>query len=92
MDIPWADKLTEKDMPNEEMKIIASLCGVKTAVKLMKNLPGVLIYIPTKGFKNVRNKYICAHHDGTRQSLINLCRMFNLTQQQILFILKNCKK
>lgn len=89
MDNAWLDDITEYEMPNEEMRIIASLCGIKTAVKLMKNLPGVMIYIPSKAFKNLRNKYIFKNYDGTKRSLVNLCRMFSLTQQQIYSIIKN---
>lgn len=88
MDNSWLDEITEYEMPNEEMRIIASLCGVKTAVKLMKNLPGVMIYVPSKSFKNLRNRYICKNYNGTKQSLFDLCRMFRLTQQQIYSIIK----
>lgn len=88
MDRPWLDEITEDEMPNVELKIIASLCGVKTAIKLMKNLPGVMICIPNKALNNLRDKYICRKYDGTKKTLLELSLYFSLTQRQIYNIIK----
>lgn len=85
---PWLNEITEDEMPNEELKIIASLCGVQTAVDLMKKLPGVMISIPTKSLITLRNKYICKRYDGTKKSLLELSLNFGLSQRQIYKILK----
>lgn len=93
MDTPWDDALLSvEDMPNEEMKIVATLCGIKTAMKLMKNLPGVTIYIPTKGIKILRDNYIYKAYDGSRESVIKLCRMLRITQKQVRNIIRKRKK
>jgi Mor family transcriptional regulator len=87
LDRPWLDEITEDEMPNVELKIIASLCGVKTAIKLMKNLPGVMICIPSKALINLRNKYICKKYDGTKKTLLDLSLAFGLTQRQVYNII-----
>ena len=91
-DKPWLDKLTENDMPNEELKIIASLCGVKTAIALMKYLPGVMICIPNKALIKLRNNYICKQYDGTKKSLIELTIGLGISERQIFNIIKNTAK
>lgn len=88
MDKPWLEELTEDEMPNIELKIVASLCGLKTAVKLMKNLPGVIICIPNKALNNLRNKHICKKYNGTKESLLKLSLEFGLTERQIYSIIK----
>lgn len=35
---PWVRNITEADMPNEDMKLIAGLCGVDVAMNLIKIL------------------------------------------------------
>lgn len=88
MDKPWLDEITEDEMPNIELKIVASLCGVKTAVKLMKNLPGVMICIPSKALNSLRNTYICKKYDGNKETLLKLSLEFGLSERQIYSIIK----
>jgi len=88
VDRPWLDEITEDEMPNIELKIIASLCGVKTAIKLMKHLPGMMICIPSKALNNLRDRYICKKYDGTKKTLMELSLAFNLTQRQVYNIIK----
>lgn len=85
---PWLDNLTEEDMPNEELKVIASLCGVETAIALMKNIPGVMVCIPSKSLIKLRNKYICKKYDGKKKSIIELSRELGLSERAIYDILK----
>lgn len=90
-DKPWLDEVTEDEMPNEELKIIASLCGVQTAIDLMKNLPGVMIYIPNRALINLRNKYICKKYDGTKKSILDLGLTLGLSARQLYDIIKKHK-
>lgn len=91
-DKPWLDEVTEDEMPNEELKIIASLCGVQTAIELMKHLSGVMICIPNKSLIELRNKYICKKYDGTKKSLINLGKELSLAERQLYQIIKKYKQ
>jgi len=88
VDRPWLDEITEEEMPNIELKIIASLCGGKTAIKLMKHLPGMMICIPSKPLNNLRDRYISKKYDGTKKTLMELSLAFNLTQRQVYNIIK----
>lgn len=85
---PWLDDLTEDEMPNEELKLIASLCGIKTAVDLMKNLPGVMICIPSRALISIRNQYIRKKYDGSKKSLIELSLSLGISQRQLYQIVK----
>ena len=85
---PWLDEITIDEMPNEELKIIASLCGVNTAIELMKNMPGVMICIPNRSLIALRNKYIRKKHDGSKKSLIDLSLSLRLSERQLYEILK----
>ncbi len=38
------------DMPNEDMRIVAELCGIDNTVLLMRKMGGVSIYIPKNPF------------------------------------------
>lgn len=89
---PWLDEITEDEMPNEELKIIASLCGVQTAIDLMKNMPGVMVCIPNRALIDIRNKYIFKKHDGSKKSLIDLSLNLGLSQRQIYKIIKKLTK
>jgi len=89
--MPWLDEITEDEMPNEELKTIAALCGVKTAIDLMKNMPGVMICIPNRSLIALRNKYICKKYDGTKKSLLSLSLSLGLSQRQMYEILKRNK-
>lgn len=88
---PWLDEITADEMPNEELKLIASLCGVKTAISLMKNLPGVMICIPIRALIALRNKYICNKYNGTKKSLIDLSLSLGISQRQLYEIIKRNK-
>ncbi|HSA07643.1 MAG TPA: Mor transcription activator family protein [Candidatus Gastranaerophilales bacterium] len=90
---PWLDDITEDEMPNEELKIIASLCGVETAISLMKNVPGFMICVPNRALINLRNKYICNNYDGTKKSILQLSQKLGLSVRHIYLILnKNMHK
>lgn len=89
---PWLDEITEDEMPNEELKIIASLCGVQTAIDLMKHIPGVMICIPNKALISLRNKYICKKYDGTKKSILDLGLELGLSARQLYDIVKKYKK
>ena len=90
-DKPWLNEITEDEMPNEELKLIASLCGVETAIELMKNLAGVMVCIPNKALIDLRNKYICKKYDGTKKSIIKLRSDFGLSERQLYQILRKYK-
>lgn len=76
--------LTEKDLPNEDLKIVADIFGLQIAIKLMYDLPGIVINVPKNGFLKMRNQYILEQYDGTKASRKALAKEFNLTEGYII--------
>jgi Mor family transcriptional regulator len=66
------ENITIDDMPNQDMKLVAELCGIDVAVKLLQELGGVGIMIPKFGFRKVIQKYICDNFDGTNAKRLAL--------------------
>ncbi len=89
---PWIENITEEDMPNEDLKLVAGLCGVDVAMNLIDNLPGVLIRIPNSSYKRLKEAYILRNYDGTRSSLLKLAIICEVSDTQIYRILKKKKK
>lgn len=64
-DKKWVEKLTFEDLPNSDMKLIADLCGLDVATRLMTELPGLSINIPKEGLRKLKNRYIADQYDGS---------------------------
>lgn len=89
----WLENLTAKDLPNEDIKIIADYYGMDFAVKLMNDMPGITINIPGNGLKKIRNNYICRNFDGSKKSRMSLALQCKVTEDYIKKILwKNKQK
>ncbi|MEQ8170275.1 MAG: Mor transcription activator family protein [Candidatus Eremiobacterota bacterium] len=59
------DGLSIEDMPSEDLKLVARACGVEVAAKLLKELPGVTLYVPKSGITQVKKNYIRKSFNGT---------------------------
>ncbi len=88
---PWIKNITEEDMPNEDMKIIAGLCGVDVAMELIDKAPGLLIRIPNNSFKHLKDAYILKNYDGTRGSVLKLAVECEVSDSYIYNTLKKRK-
>lgn len=75
--------LTIDDMPNADMRLVAEFCGVDIAIKLLEELPGIGINVPTNGFKKVLEKYACEHNDGTGDTVKRIALIFNVSERHI---------
>jgi Mor family transcriptional regulator len=42
----WVNELTIEDIQSEHMRAVAESCGIKDAISLMLNIPGIEIYVP----------------------------------------------
>jgi Mor family transcriptional regulator len=76
--------LTINDLPNDDLKIVADVVGLSTAVKLLQDLPGTLISIPKTGLNKCRNIYICNNYDGSKESRVNLAKKFGVSERYII--------
>lgn len=79
-----AFNLTVNDLPNDDLKIVADIVGLSTAVKLLEDLPGILISIPKTGLNKCRNCYICKNYDGSKQSRVELAKEFGVSERYII--------
>ena len=76
--------LTINDLPNDDLKIVADIVGLPIAVKLLEDLPGILISIPKTGLNKCRNGYICNNYDGSKESRVDLARKFGVSERYII--------
>ncbi|OGI25437.1 MAG: hypothetical protein A2287_03430 [Candidatus Melainabacteria bacterium RIFOXYA12_FULL_32_12] len=79
----WEKSLTIEDLPSEDLKIVADLYGVEFALKLMNDLPGVIINVPSNALKKIRNRYICRNYDGSKKSRMTLALECDVTEGYI---------
>ena len=90
-DKPWIEKLTPDNLPNEDLRIVASLIGLDVAVKMMDVLSGLTINIPRYGYRKARERYIAQNYDGTRKSLIKLVLECDVTEGYVRTIARKYK-
>lgn len=87
----WMQNLTIEDMPNEVFQDIAERCGLEAAKILLTEFQGTNIYIPTDGFKKLRDSYILKNFDGSTASLRRLAMELRVSEQCIRDVLKKSK-
>ena len=60
-----------EDMPNEDMRLVAELCGLEVAVALLRNMSGISIYIPKPG-ANLRfiRRFVKRFYNGHNAKLL----------------------
>ena len=80
-----------EDMPTQLFKEIFKFCGAETAVLLLKNMPGNIIQVPTKGFSRIIKRIILSDYDGTSESLRRICRTHRFTEAHVRKILKDLR-
>ena len=72
------ENMTTDDMPSEDFKSIAEFCGLNVAVSLMKNMPGLNIYVPKpqNAFTCVVKRFVIDKFDGSNaKTLAMVCRV-----------------
>lgn len=50
--------LSPEDMPNDDLRLVAELCGVSTARVLLEKMAGTSLYIPSSGYSTLMKKEI----------------------------------
>lgn len=66
MNEKWFKDVQPEDFGTENMRLVAELCGVETAILLLQKISGLVIYIPNNGIKSLMTDYIRKNFDGTR--------------------------
>lgn len=86
---PWIKNITENTLPNEDLKIVSSIIGLDATIKLMCELPGIIISIPKNATLLARTTYIKQHYDGSKKSRLELAKICDLSESYIYKIIKN---
>jgi len=66
------------------IKTVAEIIGINTTVKLMQDIPGIMINIPKTGLNKRRNQYILETYDGSKECRTRLAKRFNVTERYII--------
>lgn len=53
-----------EDLPSEDLKDLALLCGMEVAIKLLKHFEGRNVYFPLNWTKEFRKKWVSQHWNG----------------------------
>lgn len=85
--IKWRDLIGKDDLPNDDIKNIADICGMDTAIKIMENMPGLLVNIPKNGMRKVKNRYIAEHYNG--HNVKELAVICNMSMRHVYNVIKD---
>ena len=82
--------MTVKDMPNEDMKLVAESCGVPVAVSLLENCPGLSIFIPKYSTHETLKNDILKEHEK-KISAKRIALKHNISLTYVYQVIRNNK-
>ena len=85
---PWIDYITMENLPNEDLKIVATIIGLNPTIQLMCEVPGMLISVPKNATLKARVEYVKKHYDGSKKSRYELSKTCGLSENYIYRIAK----
>jgi Mor family transcriptional regulator len=88
LDKPWIKYITIDNLPNEDMKIIASVIGLEATIKIMSEFSGVTFAVPKKAMLAAKIKYIKEVYDGSKTSRSLLAKQCDMSENYILKLYK----
>ena len=80
---PWTENITTENLPNKDLKIMAAVIGLDATIKMMCELPGIIISVPKNATLQAKNKNIKKYYDGTKKSRYELAKMCDLSEGYI---------
>ena len=89
MDKPWIKYITIETLPNEDLNIVATVIGLEATIKLMCELPGILISVPKNATLPAKIAYIQDNYDGTKQCRCRLARICEMSENYIYRVIRN---
>jgi hypothetical protein len=75
------------DLP-EDLKFIATFCGMDVALSLMKHASGMNFTIPKNALNDLKKSYIVKHYDGRRSRTLEICRTCDVTERYVRKVIK----
>lgn len=88
MDKPWTKYMTIDNLPNEDMRLLASVIGLEATIKVMSEFSGVTFAVPKKAMLAAKIKYIKEVYDGSKTSRSLLAKQCDMSENYILKLYK----
>lgn len=85
---PWIDEFTIETLPTYELQMLAEHFGLDFVKKLLDEVTGLIIQIPTNPFKKAKANYILKKYDGTTKSILRLATECDVSIRYIKTLLK----
>ncbi|MHB9155657.1 MAG: Mor transcription activator family protein [Endomicrobiales bacterium] len=86
----WLKDITIDDMPTADMEMVAHVCGLETAVLLMKSFAGAQLNIPKLWFKAVIERKIVQEYDGV--NINRLTKRYGVSRAYIFKVLQESRR
>lgn len=79
--------VTIDDLPNADLKLVAQVCGLATAVSLIENMPGVKISIPKNCNRRTMQRAVMEMYNGT--NVKSLSAKLGISERQVYRLLQS---
>lgn len=80
------ENVTLEDMPTDDMREIAEICGVDNTVEIMRIFAGLTINVPANFSKKLVDKYIKKNYNGSNMKKI--CRVCGVSSRYVFKLTK----
>ena len=84
-------EITIEDLPNEELKLIATYCGMEVVLVLINKLPGLTVTIPRFAYKKMIKAYVKKHYGGTRNSKREIALKWGVSELFVYNVIRELK-
>ena len=79
--------ITIDDLP-EDLKFIATFCGMNVALSLIKYAAGMNFNIPKNCLNKLTKNYILENYNGTRANILEISYVCDVTERHIRNVIK----
>ena len=86
----WLKDITIEDMPTPDMEMVAHICGLDTAVLLMKSFAGVQLNVPKLWSKGLIERRILKEYDGS--NINRLIIRYGVSRRYVYKVLQEHRK
>ena len=82
------ETMSIEDLPNDDLRDVAEVCGIEIALRIMKKLSGSHIYVPHNSFSKIAFKFIVENFDGSNAKKlsqvtgISLCHVYTIIRNE----------
>lgn len=80
--------ITIPDLP-DDLKFIATFCGMNVVLSLIQHTSGMNFYIPKNCLKELKKRYIIKNYTGTRSNVLKICHVCDVTERYVRMVVKS---